>query len=194
MSSIPSTDNYPKVSMGSPTYHGTRTPSPRQKTRTTVLTIAFFFRSGTALTFFSLRCVPQRLYYVLARCNALTREQQVVYNIMCEEIIPSCLTTNPKNAHDKDFHGTLRDAVKTWRIPYWDWAATDDLPPIVKLITVEIDIKKVPSVADVPSGHMFNPLNKFEMPSKEPMGAWGIQAIPEDNEKTKWRPVSIVSS
>lgn len=113
---------------------------------------------------------------------------------MCEEIIPSCLTTNPKNSHDKDFHRTLRDAVKTWRFPYWDWAATDDLPPLVKLETIEINIKKVSSVDGAPSGHICNPLNKFEMPSKEPMGAWGIKAIPEDNEKTKWRPVSIVSS
>lgn len=108
---------------------------------------------------------------------------------MRDEIIPSCPTTNPKNSHDTKFHDTLLNAIKTWRFPYWDWAATDDLPHLVKLVTYPIDIKKVPSATDAPAGHIFNPLNRFTMPSNDPMGKWGIKPIPEDAEKTKWRPV-----
>lgn len=115
----------------------------------------------------------------------------MLYSIIVDEIIPTCLTKNPKNSNDTKFHDTLRNAIKTWRFPYWDWAATDDLPKLVKELTFPIDIKEVPSETDVPSGHIVNPLNKFTMPSKDPMGKWGIKPIPEDAEKTKWRPVSL---
>lgn len=109
---------------------------------------------------------------------------------MTKEIIPSCPTTNPIDENDTKFHDTLRDAAKTWRFPHWDWAATSELPSLVKPVTFPIEIKEVPSVEGVPKGHIYNPLNRFEMPSGEPMGNWGVNAIPQDNEKTRWRPVS----
>lgn len=110
---------------------------------------------------------------------------------MRDEIIPSCPTTNPKKTKDTKFQETLLNAAKTWRLPYWDWASTDDLPPLVRLTTFPIDIKEVPKIEHVPHGHIVNPLNHFEMPSKESMGEWGVRAIAQDEKNTKWRPVSL---
>lgn len=61
-------------------------------------------------------------------------------------------------------------AANRWRLPYWDWAATERLPELVcneniSIVTSWNGGTGTPDTKDVP-----NPMYRFQMPGGQPMG------------------------
>jgi Common central domain of tyrosinase len=97
----------------------------------------------------------------------LTRQQQRLYEIMIQEIIPQ---------YPQDQQAGLVDAANAWRLPYWDWAVTNALPDIATKPTFTVNR------FDGQTVDIANPLYKFTMPGGKNMGTGGVQSISAGNE------------
>ena len=99
--------------------------------------------------------------------SILTRQQQRLYEIMTQEIIPQ---------YPQDQQAGLLNAANTWRLPYWDWAVTNALPDIATTSTYTVNTFDGQTV-DIP-----NPLYQFTMPGGKNMGTGGVQNISSGGE------------
>ena len=74
-----------------------------------------------------------------------------------------------------DVQSAWKEAARTWRLPYWDWASRKDTPGIPDIAmhpTIKIDTPAFPHEPPYP-----NPMFKFSMPKGETMGKHGVPAV-----------------
>jgi hypothetical protein len=77
---------------------------------------------------------------------------------MVNEIIPKQMPT--------DKHESLLDAAKAWRLPYWDWAANNEVPLLAQNEHIEVYTASG-------TGTINNPLYRYDLPKGKTFGTMG---------------------
>ena len=79
-----------------------------------------------------------------------------------------------------------QEAAKSWRLPFWDWAASTRVPDIARDERIMIDTPAFPST------QYRNPVFKFSMPRGDKMGDHGVPRV-WGGDDIGWVPVSLLS-
>lgn len=76
---------------------------------------------------------------------------------MVNEIIPNQMDENDQK---------IKDAAEAWRLPYWDWAANNEVPLLAQEEVVQVTTK-------FGTSPIKNPLYQYDLPKGKTFGTMG---------------------
>jgi len=79
---------------------------------------------------------------------------------MVNEIIPNQMPTDPAT------QDSLNAAAKAWRVPYWDWAAHNEVPILCQNKNIDVTTK-------FGTATIKNPMYQYDLPAGKTFGTMG---------------------
>ncbi|EMR68281.1 putative tyrosinase precursor protein [Eutypa lata UCREL1] len=108
--------------------------------------------------------------------------EQRIYEIMVNEIIPNQMPSDDKT------QDSLKTAAKAWRLPYWDWAANNEVPLLAQDQEIEVftkfgtaKIKNALYQYNLPQGKTFGTMGPASNQTYTLVSADGVPASTVDN-------------